>query len=121
MTTRRVIYDTSAFLSSMTPVPNRGSIIWDWMESRLVQVIVSDYLIRELTEKLAEPRFRLTTAQQDSIIAEYLHHALTFNVSSRRAGGVASGTTRRGFTGLSIDASGQAGHGRISPARAHRG
>ena len=79
MTTRRVIYDTSAFISSMTPVPNRGSIIWDWMESRLVQVIVSDYLIRELTEKLAEPRFRLTTAQQDSIIAEYLHHALAFN------------------------------------------
>ena len=76
MTTRRVIYDTSALLSSMTPVPNRGSIIWHWMETRLVQVVVSDYLIRELTEKLAEPRFRLTRAQQDSIVAEYLHHAL---------------------------------------------
>ena len=79
MTAHRVIYDTSAFLSSMTPVPNRGSVIWDWMETRLVQVIVSDYLIKELTEKLAEPRFRLTRAQQDSIIAEYLHHALPFD------------------------------------------
>ena len=36
MTIQRVIYDTSALLSSMTPVPNRGSIIWHWMESGLV-------------------------------------------------------------------------------------
>ena len=79
MTIQRVICDTSALLSSMTPVPNRGSIIWHWMESGLVQVVVSDYLVRELIEKLAEPRFRLTEAQQDSIIREYLHHALPFN------------------------------------------
>ena len=79
MTTMRVVYDTSAILSSMTPVPSRGSIVWHWMQSGLTRVVVSDYLIAELIEKLAEPRFRLTTAQQDSIIAEYLHHALAFN------------------------------------------
>ena len=79
MTPKRVIYDTSAILSSMTPVPNRGSIIWHWMQSRVTQVVVSDYLITELATKLAEPRFRLTPEQQDSIITEYLHHALAFN------------------------------------------
>ena len=79
MTTKRVIYDTSAILSSMTPVPNRGSIIWHWIQSGAIQVIVSDYLINELIIQLAEPRFRLTPEQQDSIIAEYLHHALAFN------------------------------------------
>ena len=79
MTPKRVIYDTSAILSSMTPVPNRGSIIWYWMQSRVTQVIVSDYLIIELAAKLAEPRFRLTPEQQDSIITEYLHHALAFD------------------------------------------
>ena len=79
MTPKRVIYDTSAILSSMTPVPNRGSIIWYWMQSRVTQVVVSDYLIIELAAKLAEPRFRLTPEQQDSIITEYLHHALAFN------------------------------------------
>ena len=79
MTPKRVIYDTSAILSSMTPVPNRGSIIWHWMQSQVTQVVVSDYLIAELSTKLAEPRFRLTPEQQDSIITEYLHHALPFN------------------------------------------
>lgn len=79
MTPKRVVYDTSAILASMTPVPNRGSIIWHWMQSRVIQVIVSDYLIAELAMKLAEPRFRLTPEQQDSIVTEYLHHALAFN------------------------------------------
>ena len=79
MTPKRVIYDTSAILSSMTPVPNRGSIIWHWMQSQVTQVVVSDYLITELATKLAEPRFRLTTEQQDSIITEYLHHAISFS------------------------------------------
>ena len=55
MTPKRVIYDTSAILSSMTPVPNRGSIVWHWMQLRMVQVVVSDYLVAELVTKLAEP------------------------------------------------------------------
>lgn len=80
MTPKRVIYDTSAILSSMTPVPNLGSIIWHWMQSRMVQVVVSDYLINELITQLTEPRFRLTSEQQDSIVAEYLHHALSFDL-----------------------------------------
>ncbi len=79
MTPKRVICDNSAILSSMTPVPNRGSIIWHWMQSGVIQVIVSDYLVNELITQLAEPRFRLTTEQQDSIIAEYLHHALSYD------------------------------------------
>ena len=44
----------------MTPVPNRGSIIWHWMESGAIQSVVSDYLIDELITQLAQPRFRLT-------------------------------------------------------------
>ena len=79
MTIQRVIFDTSAMLSSMTPVPNRGSILWHWMETRLVQVVVSNYLIAELIEKLAEPRFGLSESQQDSIIAEYLRHTVPFD------------------------------------------
>lgn len=79
MKAKRVIYDTSAILSSMTPVPNRGSIIWHWMESQVVRVVVSDYLIKELATALAEPRFRLNQDQQDSIITEYLHFAVPFD------------------------------------------
>lgn len=49
------------------------------MQSRVTEVVVSDYLIAELVTKLAEPRFRLTPEQQDSIVTEYLHHALPFD------------------------------------------
>lgn len=79
MTPKRVICDTSALLASMTPVPNRGSIIWHWMETGVIQIVVSDYLVNELITQLAQPRFRLTTEQQDSIITEYLHHATSFD------------------------------------------
>ncbi|MYC34241.1 MAG: putative toxin-antitoxin system toxin component, PIN family [Chloroflexi bacterium] len=79
MTPWRAIYDTSAILSSMTPAPNRGSIIWHWMESGVVEPIVSDYLIDELVASIAEPRFRLSRDQRTSIITEYLQHALTFD------------------------------------------
>lgn len=79
MTPWRAIYDTSAILSSMTPAPNRGSIIWYWMESRVVQPVVSDYLIDEIVAAIAEPRFRLSTDQRASIMAEYLQHAVAFD------------------------------------------
>ncbi len=79
MTPWRAIYDTSAILSSMTPAPNRGSIVWHWMESGVVQPIVSDYLIDELVAAIAEPRFRLNTDQRASIMVEYLQHALSFD------------------------------------------
>ena len=61
MTPWRAIYDTSAILSSMTPAPNRGSIIWHWMESGVVLPIVSDYLIDEIVAAIAQPRFLTRT------------------------------------------------------------
>ena len=61
MTPWRAIYDTSAILSSMTPAPNPGSIIWHWMESGVVLPIVSDYLIDELVAAIAESRFLTRT------------------------------------------------------------
>ena len=79
MTPWRAIYDTSAILSSMTPAPNRGSIVWHWMESGVVQPVVSDYLIDELVAAIAEPRFRLSMDQRTSIITEYLQHAQSFD------------------------------------------
>ena len=79
MTPWRAIYDTSAILSSMTPAPNRGSIIWHWMESGVVLPIVSDYLIDELVAAIAQPRFRLSRDQRTSIITEYLQYALAFD------------------------------------------
>ena len=53
--------------------------MWYWMESRVVQPVVSDYLIDEIVAAIAEPRFRLSTDQRASIMAEYLQHAVAFD------------------------------------------
>ena len=74
----RVILDNSAILNGMTPVPQRGSIIWHWMQTRAVQAITSDYLVIELTRNLADPRFRLDAEAQATIVAEYLQYAELF-------------------------------------------
>ena len=71
----RVIYDTSAILSQMTPDPRDGSVIWQWMEDGVVQPVVSDSLIEELRRNLALPRFGLTRAAQNAIVADYLRYA----------------------------------------------
>ena len=75
----RVIFDNSAILNGMTPVPQRGSIIWHWMQTGAVQAITSDYLVIELTRNLADPRFRLDAGAQATIIAEYLQYAELFD------------------------------------------
>ena len=74
----RVIFDNSAIVNGMTPVPQRGSIIWHWMRTGAVQAITSDYLVIELTRILADPRFRLDAEAQATIVAEYLQHAELF-------------------------------------------
>ena len=71
----RVIFDNSAILNGMTPVPQRGSIIWHWMQTETVRAITSDHLVVELTRKLADPRFRLDAEAQATIVAEYLQYA----------------------------------------------
>ena len=74
----RMIFDNSAILNGMTPAPQRGSIIWHWMQTRAVQAITSDYLVIELTRNLTDPRFRLDAEAQATIVAEYLQYAELF-------------------------------------------
>ena len=76
----RVIFDNSAILNGMTPVPQRGSIIWHWMRTRAVQAITSDYLVIELTRNLADPRFSLNPEAQATIVTEYLQYAELFEL-----------------------------------------
>ena len=76
----RVIFDNSAILNGMTPVPQRGSIIWHWMQTETVWAITSDHLVVELTRKLADPRFRLDAEAQATIVAEYLQYAELFEL-----------------------------------------
>ncbi len=71
----RVVYDTSAVLAQMTPDPRSGSVLWLWMVERTVQPIVSDYLVDELLRILTQPRFRLSVAARNALVAEYLQYA----------------------------------------------
>ena len=59
----------------MTPVPQQGSLIWEWMTSETLEVITSRYLINQLMNNLANPRFRLDRPAQRRIVADYLKHA----------------------------------------------
>ena len=74
----RVIFDSSAILNGMTPVPQRGSIIWHWMQTGTVQAVTSTHLVLELTKTLADPKFGLDNEDQAAIVAEYLRHAEIF-------------------------------------------
>ena len=71
----RVIYDTSVVLAQMTPDPRDGSILWRWMTDGVVRPVVSDYLVDEILRHLASPRFRLSLAARNAIVAEYLQYA----------------------------------------------
>ncbi len=71
----RVVYDTSAVLAQMTPDPRSGSILWQWMVEHTVQPVVSGYLVDELLRTLGQPRFRLSQAARNALVAEYLQYA----------------------------------------------
>ena len=71
----RVIYDTSAILAQMTPAPQDGSILWHWLETGVVEVILSDYLVRELRAELETPRFNLNLAARTTFLLEYAERA----------------------------------------------
>ena len=71
----RVVYDTSAVLAQMTPDPRSGSALWRWMTDRVVQPVASDYMVDELLRTLGQPRFRLSGAVRNAIVAEYLQYA----------------------------------------------
>ncbi len=71
---RRVVIDTTVVLSQLTPDP-RGGTLWHWIRTGVVFPVLSQYLIDELIEKLALPKFTLTLATQTEIVAEYLQFA----------------------------------------------
>ena len=73
--TLRVVIDTNIVLFQLTPDPRAGSRLWHWFNEGIVRPVLSRYLVDELREKLALPRFRLTPATQAAIIADYLSFA----------------------------------------------
>ena len=73
--TLRVVIDTNIVLFQLTPDPRAGSRLWHWFTEGMVRPVLSQYLVDELREKLALPRFRLTPATQAAIVADYLSFA----------------------------------------------
>ena len=73
--TLRVVIDTAVVLFQLTRDPRAGSRLWYWFTEGIVRPVVSQYLIEELRDKLALPKFSLTQATQAAIIADYLGYA----------------------------------------------
>ncbi|MEO8143150.1 MAG: putative toxin-antitoxin system toxin component, PIN family [Betaproteobacteria bacterium] len=75
----RVVFDTGVIVSAL--VFKGGQLDWlrdDWRESRSVP-LVSPATANELLRVLLYPKFRLTEAEREELLAEFLPYAETFN------------------------------------------
>ena len=71
----RVVVDTTVVPFQLTPDPRAGSRLWHWFREGMVRPVLSQHLVDELREKLALPRFNLTSATQAAIVTDYLNFA----------------------------------------------
>jgi len=70
--TRRVVLDTNVVLSAL--IFNTGRLVWlrhTWQRQRL-QPLVCKETVSELLRVLAYPRFKLTAAEQEDLLADFL-------------------------------------------------
>lgn len=74
MSVPRIVVDTSALLAQARSGINDSSL-WDAIRSERVVPLVSRATYEEFRDKLGDPRFGISSAARDTILAEYLRHA----------------------------------------------
>lgn len=74
MSSRRVVLDTGVFIAQLGS-GLRGGSVWHLIATRRIIPLVSRATYSELRAKLSDPRFGISTAARDSILAEYLSYA----------------------------------------------
>jgi len=72
MTRPRVVIDTNCFLSAL--LFRTGGLVWlrDAWQAGHIRPLASHPTVEELLRVLSYPKFRLTAAERDELIAEYL-------------------------------------------------
>lgn len=74
MTVPRIVVDTSALLTQARSGITDSSL-WDAIRNGLVIPLVSWDTYQEFRDKLGDPRFGVSRAARNSVLAEYLHYA----------------------------------------------
>ena len=70
----RVVLDTGVFIAQHGS-GLRGGSVWRFIETGRIIPLVSRATYLELRAKLSDPRFSVSAAERDSILAEYLSYA----------------------------------------------
>ena len=74
MKTRRVVLDTGVFIAQLVS-GLRGGSVWHFIATGRIIPLVSRATYLELRAKLSDPRFNISAAERDTILAEYLSYA----------------------------------------------
>lgn len=74
MRTRRVVLDTGVFIAQLGS-GLRGGGVWHFIVTGRIIPLVSRATYLELRAKLSDPRFSISAAERDAILAEYLSYA----------------------------------------------
>lgn len=81
----RVVLDTNVILSALLFRSGRVSWIGDaWKGRRLIPLVSKETLV-ELLRVLAYPKFKLTPAEQQSVLEAFLPYAETVQVNNNQA------------------------------------
>ena len=77
----RVVLDTNVVLSALVFRGGAaGQLRLDWQRGQVLP-LVSTVTVQELLRVLAYPKFRLSQAEQDELLADYLPYAETVRIS----------------------------------------
>ncbi|MDR2188595.1 MAG: putative toxin-antitoxin system toxin component, PIN family [Azonexus sp.] len=80
---RRVVFDTNIVLSAL--LFNHGRLVWlrqCWQAGR-IQPLVCKETVSELLRVLAYPKFKLTAAEQQELLADFLPYAEVVKLPER--------------------------------------
>ena len=76
----RVVLDTNIVLSALVFGGGNSARVRRAWQSRAVTPLVSTATAQELVRVLAYPKFRLSAADQDELLADYLPHTTTVRI-----------------------------------------
>ncbi len=77
----RVVLDTNVVLSALVFRGGAVGLVRHAWQSGLVLPLASTATVQELVRVLAYPKFRLSSAEQDELLADYLPYAETVRIA----------------------------------------
>ena len=77
----RVVLDTNVVLSALVFRGGAAGLVRQAWQRGLIVPLVSAFTVQELVRVLAYPKFRLTKAEQEELLADFLPYAQTVRIA----------------------------------------